>query len=124
MTLCFLKENHIKCINKDAFDLYPVCKKTFYFQRHYIPTKKEYYDISITHADMDRDLFILGAVLYINTYNRSNLFLVWADRVKDVHDRYAIMVREVKFGAKILPVYIKVFKISTSIEKKCKRVCN
>ena len=38
--------------NKDGGALYkyPVYKKVFYFQRHYIMTIKEYHDISITHA--------------------------------------------------------------------------
>ena len=53
MTVCFRRENHIifKCINKNVWDLYPVHKKAFHFQRHYTPTIKEYHDISIMHAD-------------------------------------------------------------------------
>ena len=42
MMLCSRRENHIvfKCINKDAWDLFPVYKMAFYFQRHYIVTIK------------------------------------------------------------------------------------
>ena len=49
MTLCFPRENHIifKCINKGTCDLYSLFKKAFYFQRHYIPTMKEYNNISV-----------------------------------------------------------------------------
>ena len=39
---------------KQGCDLYPVCKRTFYSQRHYITTIREYHDISITHADGQR----------------------------------------------------------------------
>ena len=43
---------------------------------------------------MDSNLLILGAVLYMNTYNGSKLFLVWGDSVNpeypgniQIHDR-------------------------------------
>ena len=61
----FRRENHIifKCINKDAWDLYPVYKKAFYCQRQYIPTMKEYHDSSITEADRQRFTHIRSSSL-------------------------------------------------------------
>ena len=41
-----------KCIDKDAWGPYPVCKIAFYFQRNCLITVKVFRDVSsVTHAD-------------------------------------------------------------------------
>ena len=63
-------------------EFFPVCKKAFYFQRHYIPTIKEYHDISITHADGQRFFSFWEQLSTLTHTIEVNLFLMWADNVK------------------------------------------
>ena len=62
------KQIIFKFINKAVWDLYPIYKKTFHFEKHL--TIKEYNDISITHTGGQR-FTRFGSSLYTNTYIRS-----------------------------------------------------
>ena len=87
--IMFPKENHILFYSVLTrmlgiyTHIHPVYKKAFYFQRHYIPSIKEYHEISIMHPDGQRFTHFESSFLHEHLQQKQTMhFLVWADNVE------------------------------------------